>query len=290
MKFFLRLLAKLPTVFWYKLSTYILFPLLFYVVKYRRKIVQKNLRNAFPEDSKLEIQAKEKAFFRYLADLFVETIRSFSIPEKELSPRIKFENVAILEKLYAEGKSVILTLGHIGNYEWMAQAFPFALPHQSAIAYKKIKNKTLEALFKESRGKYGVEMFPTEDTGMFLRKKHSRPFMLALANDQSAPPLKCFWTKFLNQPTSFFMGTEKIAVKMNLPVVFAHVTVPKRGHYTLRFELITDQAPLQAEGNIMNTHAAWLEQDIKISPAYWLWSHKRWKHRMPDHFKYGFTE
>jgi Kdo2-lipid IVA lauroyltransferase/acyltransferase len=285
----IKFFSRFSLSFFYGFSSHVLFPLMFYVLKYRRSVVFSNLKAAFPNLDTLTLRKKEKAFYTYLADLFVETIMSFEISEKELLKHVEYQNVEILEKLYAEGKSVILTLGHIGNYEWMAQAFHLKLPHQCAVAYRKLKNKTFEKLFLDARGKYGTDMFPTEDTGLFLRKDHPRPFLLTLANDQSAQPDNCFWVKFLNQDTSFFVGTEKIAKKMNLPVVFAHVSVPERGKYVMRFELLTENPSQEPEGRIMKTHAAWLEQDILKQPENWLWSHKRWKHAMPTGSPYGFT-
>jgi Kdo2-lipid IVA lauroyltransferase/acyltransferase len=111
----------------------------------------------------------------------------------------------------------------------------------------------------------------------------------ALANDQSAPPTKSFWTKFLNQDTTFFVGTEKIAQQFDFPVVFAHITVPQKGHYTMSLELITDKSKSENEGEIMKRHAELLEKDIVADPKYWLWTHKRWKHKMPAGVEYGFN-
>ncbi len=285
----IKFCSRFSLGFYYGLSSYVLFPLLYYVLKYRRGVVYSNLKNAYPDSDEATLRAKEKGFYKYLSDLFVETIMSFEIPEKQLLEHVTYRNTEVLEKIYKDGKSVILTLGHIGNYEWMAQTFPLILSHKCAIAYRKIKNPTFERLFKEARGKYGIVMFPTEETGMFLRESHERPFLLTLANDQSAQPDNCFWTRFLNQDTSFFLGTEKIAKKMNLPVVFAHVSVPTRGQYVLDFELLTENPREEPEGYIMNTHAKWLESDILKSPENWLWSHKRWKHDMPAGQTYGFT-
>jgi Kdo2-lipid IVA lauroyltransferase/acyltransferase len=289
MKFAVRLLASLPTAFWYFLSTYFLYPLLYSILSYRKKVVLQNMRNAFPEKSEAEIKNLSKKFYLYLSDLFVETLRSFSIPEAELRKSVSFENVEIVEKLYQEHKNVILTLGHMGNYEWMAQAFHFGLPHACAVAYRKQKNALIEDLLKSSRSRYGVELFPTEDTGVFLKKRKERPFMLALANDQSAHPHKCFWTPFLNQATSFYVGTEKVSQKINAPVVFAYVYRPHRGKYTMRFELISENPKEEAEGKIMKDHAAFLEKNILEQPEIWLWSHKRWKHSMPAEYSFGFT-
>jgi Kdo2-lipid IVA lauroyltransferase/acyltransferase len=152
-----------------------------------------------------------------------------------------------------------------------------------------MSNNYFNQLFYKSRTAFGSVFFPTFETFTMLKKEFEKPFVLFLANDQSAPPTKSYWTKFLNQDTTFFVGTEKIAKQLNLPVVYAHVTVPKKGHYTMTFELITENPKQTTEGFIMEKHASLLENDIIKYPEYWLWTHKRWKHKMPEGFTYGFN-
>ena len=283
------LFSHLPFSVLYFFSRNFLYPLLYFVVKYRKKVVSNNLRNSFPEKSNAELDKIESDFYKYLADMFVETIKSFTISEKELLERIKLENTDILLPFFEQNRSVVLTLGHIGNYELIAKAMPFYLKHLVLIPYHKMSNDFFNNLFYESRISTGAVFFPTFDTFAFLKKDYGKPFVLALANDQSAPPTKSFWAKFLNQDTTFFVGTEKIAKQLNLPVVFAHVTVPQKGHYTMTFELITEEPKAQDEGFIMTKHAEMLEQDIINDPKYWLWTHKRWKHKMPAGVGFGFN-
>ena len=131
-------------------------------------------------------------------------------------------------------------------------------------------------------------MFHTNKTQGFIKSQKGK-YILALANDQSSPPDKSFWVKFLNRDTSFFVGTEKLAQQLNFAVVFGEIIVPKRGTYNMKLHLITDKPTEEAAGYIMEEHAKRLEQNIHDAPQYWLWSHKRWKHKKPDGFGYGFV-
>ncbi len=286
---FLMLVSCLPLRILYFLSSYLVYPILYYIVGYRKKVVKKNLKNSFPEKSSDELLAIEKKFYKYLSDIFLEVLKSFTISKKLLSSRITFENFEILKESISSGKSVIVSLGHIGNYEWIAKIFPFALNTNFLVPYKKMTNPFFNAMFKKSREQFGATLFPTYETFNVLKDQKITQFVLGLANDQSAPPDKAFWVKFLNQDTSFFVGTEKIARQMDFPVFFGHVTVPKRGYYHIILEKISEHPNLVEEGFILFNHAKLLEKDIIANPAHWLWTHKRWKHEMPDGIGYGFN-
>ena len=226
---FLYFISILPYPILYFFSKNLIFPVIYYIVGYRRKVVRQNLKNAFPDKTDSDLQLIEKEFYRYLSDLFVETLKSFTISEKEILNRIELKNTEILIPYFEKNRNVVITLGHIGNYEMIAKAMSFYIKHQVMVPYKKMSNNYFNSLFYKSRTAFGAIFFPTFDTFVYLKKTYDRPFALTLANDQSAPPAKSYWTKFLNQDTSFFVGTEKIAQQFDFPVVFAHVTVPKKG-------------------------------------------------------------
>jgi Kdo2-lipid IVA lauroyltransferase/acyltransferase len=286
---FILLVSKLPQKVLYGISSYFVFPVLFYVLKYRRYVVTRNLKNAYPDKSTAELYEIEKGFYKYLSDLFLETVKSFTISKDQLLKRISYSNLELLDEYFAKNKNIIMTLGHIGNYEWIAKAMSITFKHEYLVPYRKMTNQHFDAFFRKSRMAFGADFFPTHDTFPNIKKKRDKAFLLTLANDQSAQPHKAYWVKFLNQNTSFFVGTEKVAQQFELPVVFAHVSVPKRGYYHVVFELISDQPNTETEGYIMNKHAEMLEKDILASPQNWLWSHKRWKHAMPEGIPFGFN-
>jgi len=286
---FIFIISRLPSKVLYFISSNLIFPILFYVIKYRRGVVTNNLKNAFPENSISENAVIEQKFYKYLSDMFIETIQSFNISKNQLLRIIKLENPDLLLPYFEQGRSVVVTMGHIGNYELIAKILPEYLLHKVLIPYHKMSNNYFNQLFYKSRTAFGSVFFPTFETFTMLKKEFEKPFVLFLANDQSAPPTKSYWTKFLNQDTTFFVGTEKIAKQLNLPVVYAHVTVPEKGHYTMTFEIITENPNQTTEGFIMEKHASLLENDIIKNPEYWLWTHKRWKHKMPEGFTYGFN-
>lgn len=269
--------SKLPLRIHYWVSDWVLFPLLFHVVGYRKKVVLDNLKRSFPQDTPQEVQKKAISFYHYLTDLFVETVKGFTISEGELRKRVQFDPFPALEQWFAEGKSAILSVGHYGNYEWVCMRLPEVMHHKLWVPYRQLTNPYFDALFTESRGKMGAVMFPTFETYNRLRKVN-QPIVLALANDQASPPDKSYWTTFLNQDTSFFWGTERIAKMNDWPVFYIRIRRPKRGYYHVSWELLSEQPNELELGGVLEKHARWLEQDIQSEPSYWLWSHRRWKH------------
>lgn len=286
---FLYLFSILPLKVLYFLADILLFPMLYFVLGYRKKVVRGNLELSFPEKSVSEIDKIEKKFYRHLADLFVEIIKMFTISEKALRKRMTFDYLPIAEKWFAENRSFVVTLGHFGNYEWLALSLDWLFPHLGAGPYHKMSNSYFDKLFFKARSRFGTQMFSTKETGSFLRSKKSKPFIVTLANDQSAPPLKSYWTTFLNQDTSFFLGTEKIARDLDMPVVFATIEKKDRGYYHTKLEVICEYPKEEPQGAILNRHAELLERDIQENPAQWLWTHRRWKHKKPANVVNGFV-
>lgn len=280
----------LPMRVLYLVSDFMVYPLLYRIVKYRLKVVRLNLKNAFPEKTDLELLEIERKFYHHLADLFVEIIKGFTISRKELGKRVLTDKNLVLIDLFNDNKSVILTVGHYGNYEWGCMAIPQATSHKVFVPYRQFSNKYFDKLFKSSREKLGVKLFHTHKTRIVLDNLPDVPVMIGLANDQAAPPKKAYWVKFLNQDTSFFNGTEKIAVQRNIPVYFGRMIKHSRGCYQMDYELITMEPTKEPTGFIMQKHAELLEKDIKARPEMWLWTHRRWKHKMPANYSYGFNE
>lgn len=284
----IRLFSLLPLRAMYFISDYLVYPVLYRVLGYRKKVVRENMRRVFPDKTEAERQEIERKFYHYLSDLFMETVKGFTLSEKELARRVAFTNLEVLQQMYRENPGLVLTLGHVGNYEWLAQYVPWASGTRVGVPYRKFTNPYFDEAFRVSRERGGGILFHTQNTFDFIRREKGK-YVLALANDQSAPAEKSYWVKFLNQDTSFFEGTEKIARQLKFPVLFVDIRVPERGKYSITFVPITYDPGKEPLGAILGEHARLLEENIYHAPEYWLWSHKRWKHKKPAGFTYGFT-
>lgn len=275
---FLYFISVLPFPLLYLLSDFC-YLIIYYVIGYRKKVVRTNLKNSFPEKSEAELRAIEKDFYQYIVDFFLEMFKCLTISKEALLKRVSIENPEVVLELYKNGQNCIVSTGHYGNHEWVNQVLPFLLPFKIKTVYRVQHNTYFDRMFLNFRSKYGVEMISMEEASKKITKAEKDPFLLLLANDQSAPPDRAFWTMFLNQETSFFIGTEIFARRFNIPVVYGCIKRVSRGQYKAVFDMISDAPNTLPKGDIIAAHAQKLERDIKADPSPWMWSHKRWKYK-----------
>jgi KDO2-lipid IV(A) lauroyltransferase len=252
------------------------------VVGYRKKVVFNNLRNSFPGKSEAELTKLMKLFYHHFADLLVESLAMFTISEKEATRRMKFNNPEILDKYFEQGRSVILAGGHFNNWELFAVAVDGSLKHATVALYKPLQNKFFDKKMRDTRGKYGLKMMSIKEVKDVFNDIDKKPTAIIFATDQSPSNAnKGYWMEFLNQDTPVLFGTEKYAIEYNCPVIYGTINKVKRGYYELDLKLITENPRECAHGEITEQHTRLLEKDIRKAPQFWLWSHRRWKHKRP---------
>ena len=282
MRFLIRIFSLLPLSVLYVISDVILYPLVYYVVKYRLKIVRKNLHNSFPEKTKTELKILEKRFYHHFSDLLVEIIYGYRATDEQMRKHVVFENVELVEKLALQTNGVIAYLGHICNWEWIADLSK-RFSNASMIeynVYRQLKSTSADKMMLELRGKRGGEYV---EKNQLLRKlvvlRHSaHPYIIGMVADQKPSKRSSYiWTQFLHQETAFLDGSEVIAQKFGFSAVYARIESIKRGYYSIRFEVITDNPDSMQPGEMTKKYATLLEQNISSQPEQWLWTHNRWK-------------
>ncbi len=261
----------------------LLHPILNHIVRYRRKVVVTNLTKSFPEKSKKEIKKLTNKYYKHLSDITLESIKGYTLSIKEFNKRISVFNPEIEKKLFNEGKDVIFVSGHLGNWEWGPRAVPYFIKHKVAVIYKPIKNKYINKYVKELRKKDNATMYPIRLTARAFAKQE-KPVSVVMLADQSNPnKKKAIWLNFLNQPTATLHGPELYAKKYDVPIVFFYFDKIKRGYYQIKCDTITETPRELERGQITKIYMEKLEAVIRSKPEYWIWSHKRWKHKFaPD--------
>jgi len=244
-----------------------------------------NLTKSFPEKSPAEIKKICRKFYRHFTDLVVESLKNFSISEKEVNERIIGQGLEVLEMLHNKGKSIIVCGGHFANWEFWALASSSHFKHPLYALYTRLTNPFFEAKMKTSREKYGLIMIPTKDYSQFLKENVTKTqFSSVFGFDQSpSNPERAVWINFLGRETAAHFGAEKYAKEYNLPVVFGHQNKISRGRYTVNYELVTEEPNSFDHGQLTQRLHDILEKDIRKTPELWLWSHKRWKHKRENH-------
>lgn len=274
--------SLLPLRVLYVFSDFI-FLLLYYFPTYRRKVVATNLKNAFPEKSDEELKSIEKKFYKHMADIFIETFKLVHMSEKEQKKRFTYNNIEIIDKLRQEKRDIIAVLGHYNNWEWPT-LLPFFLKYKIVIIYKPLQNKYFNGFINKQRSKHGIVLTPMSQIIREIinyRKNDINTLSVFLSDQTPAKGEIKYWTTFLNQDTPVYLGVEKIASKYDMAVVFFHIQKVKRGYYNLNIELLFDHTAGLPDHLITEAHTRKLEDIIREKPEFWLWSHRRWKHKRP---------
>lgn len=276
------LLSLLPLSVLYVLSDLLYFPL-YYIVRYRRKIVRQNLEQSFPEKSHKEIISIEKKFYAFFCDYIFETLKLFTLSRKQLTRRMTFEGIDdIVATLEKEQKNFCFVyLGHYCNWEWIA-SMPYWVPQNILCAqiYHPLRNPAFDQLFLRLRNQFGGECIGMKETlrRIIQLKREGQKTIIGFISDQ-APKWNSVhhWCNFLHHDTPVFIGTEKIGKQVDALIYYADVKRVKRGHYHCRFVPMAKEVHNIPDYELTDTFTRQLETMIRQDPPYWLWSHKRWK-------------
>ncbi|HEY0177392.1 MAG TPA: lysophospholipid acyltransferase family protein [Pedobacter sp.] len=277
--FLLYALSLLPLQVLYLFATFTYW-LLYYIFGYRRAVVRTNLENAFPEKSKEEISLIEKRYYKYLSALIFEIIKMSTISKRELQKRFKFKNTGLINTYLERGESVLACSAHYGNWEWGTLSIGLSLKGTSYPIYKPLSNQIFDKWFYDIRSRFGNHMISMRQTYRALTESKNEPTIFYFGSDQTPPKEESnYWTTFLNQQTSIQMGLEKIAIKTNRPVFYLKTAVLKKGYYEVDCIPVCLHPDQTTGHEITDIHVRFLEDLIREEPAYWLWSHRRWKHQ-----------
>lgn len=262
----------------------IMFPVVYHIAGYRRKVVAMNLKNAFPEKSERERKAIERKFYHHFCDLLIETLKLVHLSKEQLFRRMLYTNPELLDRLYDEGRDVVTVFGHYGNWEW-TNIFPLYNKFKNVDIYKPLHNKYFDRFAYNLRTKNNLHLVAMSNTlrEVINNRKNSRLTIYGFMADQTPPRGEIkFWTTFLNQDTPVYLGAEKIATKYDMAVLFMNIQKVKRGQYQLTMEPLFEHTAGLSGHLITEAHVKRLEEIIRDRPELWLWSHRRWKYKRAE--------
>jgi KDO2-lipid IV(A) lauroyltransferase len=275
------LLSLLPLRILYFFSD-ILFVVVYLIVGYRKKVVRENLTLAFPKKSEEDKKIIEKKFYHHLCDLAVESIKSISISEIEINKRFKINTMEVLNDLYLKDKSVLLLCGHYASWEWSGIINKW-MPYKGYAVYKQLRNPQINGLLKRLRGRYGGDIVSNKKIVPILfrnKRDGSKALTLFLSDQTPKVSMAKHIDTFMDVKVPVFTGAEALSKKLDTSVVYLKIVKVKRGYYEASFTTITEDAPSLPDYQITRQFLDQVEAQIKEAPAYYLWSHKRWKHRI----------
>jgi Kdo2-lipid IVA lauroyltransferase/acyltransferase len=277
-----KLLARLPLRVLYVLSDF-LYLIVFYIIRYRKNVVLNNLKNSFPEKSHKEIDEISRKFYRHFCDIFIEILKLMHMSPKEMGKRMKLRNPEVLYDEIKNRKHIMCVVSHHNNWEW-GGTLVINNPYKMLSVYRPLTNKYFDEFMIRLRSQYGGEVVPMRKTARVMVEKmnSSDLYVYNFISDQSPYHSEIqYWTNFMNQETPVNLGAEKIARASKIPVYFAKLIKIKRGYYEAELIKVCDDASATAIHEVTDKHVAILESIIREAPEYYLWTHKRWKHKKP---------
>ena len=277
-RFCLSALAHLPLRALYVVSD-MLMPLVYHVVRYRRKTVRANLRASFPEKSLSEIKTIERQFYRHFGSILMETVKLLHISDDELRRRVHFTNPELIYGLCTDRKPIFTYLGHYANWEYVLS---FTLLNQSGLnicqVYHPLSDKVMDRLMLRLRGRFQATGIPQEETARTMLRRHAegKHDLLGLIADQRPPKSQHReWIEFLHQPTAIIVGSERIGERLDAHYVYVDMKVVRRGYYEIHLSLIEPKP--EESFSVSKQFMRLLEKTINRAPQYYLWTHNRWK-------------
>lgn len=280
--FFLKILAKFPFGLIYLLSD-VFYLVVYYIVGYRKKVVTSNLKNTFPEKPESEIKSISKKYFRHFSDLTLETIKMRTMKPSDFEKRMKVTNASHVNRYFEEGKSVMILTMHYNNWEW-GTYLSVHLKHKTLAVYKPLQNIVFDKFLNQTRTKFGTELISNDQIYKRVLKadKTNELIFIWLAGDQTPPVFHKSWFRFLNQDALFYPGPAIISKRFGQPVFFQKIEKTGRGKYETTFELLVENPDLFTETEIIKIYIQRMEELIREKPEFYIWSHKRWKHKRPE--------
>ncbi len=271
-------LSILPLRVTYLLSDVAAF-ILYYIVGYRKEVVFKNIKYAFPEKSDKEIIKIAKKSYRHFTDVFIEMVKTFTISKKELRNRYQPTNIEVLEEQYAKGNNIILLGAHYANWEWIFSVNT-RIKYNGVAVYTRINNKYFDNKIKKSRARFNSTLIDGKMNQVLTENlKANKLSIYGLLSDQSPQPHRAhYWAEYFDIKVPIHTGGEMFAKKFDFTVVTFTVSKVKRGYYEITFKLLTETPRDYKDYEISDIFLRETEAHIRKAPEYYFWTHKRFKH------------
>ena len=256
----------------------VVYSILFYGLRYRRKVARQNIDRLFPNKSKAWKDATMKAFYRNLSDIFLESLKGYDMSSDELLARFTLENPETLRQIEEKYPRIIIASAHCGNWEWGSMAAPLLMKHTTFGLYKPIANPFIDAWIRRRRAVQGMHLIPISATSSMFRGNGAMAAYFFITDQHPSRRANAIWVSLLGYPTAWLHGVEKYARLYELPVFYFGIRRVSRGRYQVFIREVARQASSLPFGEITRRYVKILEQVILEDPSNWLWTHRRWKY------------
>lgn len=284
----LGLLGLLPRRAAIRLATSILL-LVPKVLPKLRKTGLRNLEIAFPEKSLAEREAILRGTFENLGRVLGDLSQFRKYTRERLAELIDFnlddETRALYDFNKSEKRGVLITTGHLGNWEMLVLGFA-ALYEPISYLARPLDNPRLDDMLNDRRTIFGNTPINKKNSVMLAVKILREGGGLGILTDVNAHPKEGVFVSFFGVPACTTAGAAMIALRANAFIFPIFCVWDKTAS---RYKLVHGRAiePTRTgdhKKDIVETTAAYtaeIEEIIRAFPDQWMWIHRRWKTRPP---------
>lgn len=265
------------------------------VIKYRRDVVMINLSRAFPERKYKAIRQIYDDFYKHFGEMVAETLwfGGSSYGRLRKNGIVKVLNVSETNRIYSECRSMTVLSTHCGNWELLGGLLGYETDsgekliikeEDITVVYKKLSSEVSDRVFALNRvaplEEVGTECEVESRNVLRYAIRHAGERRMYIYPTDQSPYSKTgryMIGDFMSQPTYAMMGSVGVACKMAHAVMYMKMKRVRRGHYEMSLIPICEDASKMSPEAIMRKYYDLLEEEIRETPANWLWSHKRWK-------------
>lgn len=276
-RFIVLIFKIMPWMALYILSR-VVYVFLFYGIRYRRKVVRQNLDRLFPNKTDEWKDTVQKSFYRYLGDIFLESVKGYDLSAEHLLSRFTLENPEKLREIEAKYPRIIIASAHCGNWEWGAMAAPLMMKHTTYGLYKPLSNSFIDQWIRRNRAVQGMHLVPITATSSMFRSNDASAAFFFITDQHPSRRASAIWVRFFGYPTAWLHGVEKYSRLFDLPVFYFGIRRSARGFYTVFIREIALEPNSLPYGEITWKYVKILEESILDDPVNWLWTHRRWKY------------
>jgi len=250
----------------------------------RRKVVEENLRLAFPEHDAEWIRRTTLAAYEHLGRESAAILRLSKLDREAIVERTVPVGWEQMEAALAEGKGVMLVTGHYGNWE-IAAATVASRGIPIAAIVRRQGNRLVDARLDQLRRNLGVETITQKEAPSRVPRLLRKNAVIGIVGDQDARKAGVF-VPFFGRPASTHRGPALFGLKLGAPVMACVARrLPGAG---VRYEVSGQRVEVERTGDldadvnaVTAALAARLEAEIRKAPEQYFWFHRRWKSKPP---------
>ncbi|HEX6559245.1 MAG TPA: lysophospholipid acyltransferase family protein [Longimicrobiales bacterium] len=254
----------------------------YFPLRFRRRLVEQQLRLAFPDADQPWIERTARATYAHLGREALATLRLSRMSREAVQRRTTVLGFDEFRAVLDAGQGIVLVSGHLGNHEIGAAALSARGIPLDAVVQRQ-GNPLFDTALNEARRNLGLNVIDRFDAHRLAVRALRRGRVVGFAADQNAGRAGVF-VPFFGRLASTHRGPALFAVKTESPLFLGTCR-----HRPAGYEIVLQRVEVDRTGSVDDVvyrltaaFTARLEEVVRTAPEQYLWLHRRWKTRPPE--------